>query len=559
MANFCLSKELTKPFLQALKDGTLDPQKLAEATSAERHTAFAKIIGEGDAREVNALFESKLLLKNQQAGIINWAKSVGGIKPEVMRDLVSRISKMDKVLNAADQHSFLSDLAAKKLGTEVTHDEARVITQTSKVAQNAREALAKDPLNPEKQISYGRAFMTLRDTIDSMKPKPNIWTLTNVINLPKSALTSVLHFSAPFVQGRGLLATKPWFEAFGNQFSNYLSTEAYKNSQAAIIGHPDYPLALDGKLGLTRLGDKLSTREEALQSSLLEHVPGLKTPVLASSRAFTGFLNEVRFKNFSDLIAAAKLRGENVSKGSQTVKDIAQTVNNFSGRGPLGTNDRFAELGPTLNNFFFSPRKIIATMQMFNPLRYVDPRISTTAKIGAARYMTGQLITTAAMLELAHLSGASVNLDPTNTDFLKIRMGKTTLDASGGVAIYARLLGRLIEGKTTSSTNKVTSLTSGKYGSPTRLDESVSFFKNKLAPTAGMFLDFLQNQNPAAYGKPFNLAGEKGPFVTSEIYNKFSPIVIQQFINFARSDPQAYQWLPALAGIFGVEVNTPVQ
>lgn len=168
MANICLPKEVKQTFLRALKDGTIDPQKLSEATSAERHANFAKIVGEGNAKEVNALFESKLLLKNQQQGIINWAKSVGGLKPEVMKDLVSRVTKLEKVLSPEEQSKFLADLAAKKLGTEVSIDEATKITQLAKAAQEekAKSTSALSGFSDE----YLKAANTMRDYIDSLKP-----------------------------------------------------------------------------------------------------------------------------------------------------------------------------------------------------------------------------------------------------------------------------------------------------------------------------------------------------------------------------------------------------
>jgi hypothetical protein len=561
---FCLPKALTQKFLTALKNGTLDPAKLSELSSADRHAAFEEVVGKGNAAEVNALFESKLLLKNQQRGMIDWAKSIGGLKPEILNNIVTKIQNMDKFLNAADAKSFLSDLAAKRLGTEVTFEEAKQITDLSKEAQATRDALAKDPLNYDAQVAYGRALIDMKNYVESLKPQNHgvgYWT-NQILSLPKSALTSVLHFSAPFVQGRGLLMTRPWWEAFGNQFKYYVSAESYKNFNASIMGHPDYQLAVKGGLGLTRLGDKLSAREEALQSSLLEHVPVLRPVVLASSRAFTGFLNEVRFKNFVNLVQSARLRGEDVSMNSKTIKDIANVVNNFSGRGGLGGIS--PEWQPALNNVFFSPRKIVATVQMFNPQTYLDPRISTTAKLGAVKFMAGQVISTAAILELAHLAGASVNLNPTNTDFLKIRIGNITIDTTGGSAIYLRLIGREIMGQSQSAAGKTSSLTSGKFGTQSRGSDVGSFLLGKLAPVAGTFADFLFNQNPAAFGKPFNLAGSltggKGSLATSEAYNRLTPIVMQQFINLAMSDPKnAAIWLPALSGIFGVEVYTPVK
>ena len=78
----CLPKFLVDKFLEKLKSGEIDPAKLTDMTSAERNSYFSSFMGETNATKVNALFESKILLKNQQQGIINWAKQVTGIKPK---------------------------------------------------------------------------------------------------------------------------------------------------------------------------------------------------------------------------------------------------------------------------------------------------------------------------------------------------------------------------------------------------------------------------------------------------------------------------------------------
>ena len=116
MANFCIPKELIDNIKEKFRNKELDPEKLQEMTSEERHSLFADILGENNARSVNSLFESKLLLKNQQAGIISWAQKLVGQKPEVLRDIVSRVNRMDKVLNPAELDVFLKDLAETKLG-----------------------------------------------------------------------------------------------------------------------------------------------------------------------------------------------------------------------------------------------------------------------------------------------------------------------------------------------------------------------------------------------------------------------------------------------------------
>jgi len=76
---FCLPSTEVNKFLDALKAGKIDPAKLSEMSSIERREFFKQFMSESSAKQTNALFESKLLLKNQQKGIINWAKSIAKI------------------------------------------------------------------------------------------------------------------------------------------------------------------------------------------------------------------------------------------------------------------------------------------------------------------------------------------------------------------------------------------------------------------------------------------------------------------------------------------------
>jgi uncharacterized membrane protein len=74
MATWCLPKEQANKFKQALKDGTINPQKMIDMTTQERRDFLASIIGDRDAAHANALFENKMLNKNVMKGLVTWAK-----------------------------------------------------------------------------------------------------------------------------------------------------------------------------------------------------------------------------------------------------------------------------------------------------------------------------------------------------------------------------------------------------------------------------------------------------------------------------------------------------
>jgi hypothetical protein len=536
-------------------------------TSDERHSFLEGIVGKDQAGDVNALFESKLLLKNQQAAMIGWAREAAGLKPSVRQDIISKINKLDTVLNPDTQDAFLHDLASKKLGTDVTLEEAQKISSLAKDAAAAKAQRDATPTD-ENILKYGKAKGAVGDYLDSVKPSPNRgWKniATDIMNIPKSALTSVLHFSAMGVQGWGMVSTPEFWSAAVDQFKYFASEENYKNAEAMISGHPDYDIARRAGLGITSIDGKLNDREEAIQSSLLQKASkwvsnktGAPDIIRASSRAFTGFLNTLRFDRFEKLLTAARLRGEDIQSGSKPTEDIAHIVNSFTGRGDLPFGLDKAQ--SAMNTIFFSPRKMMGAVDMFNPWTYLDPKASPTAKIAAFRQLTGSLIVTGAMLTAAKLAGASIETDPRGTNFGKAKIGNTTIDMTGGNASYVRLLARIITNKSKSSTGKVTTLgtpitTTTKTGKTevlpftpsTRESEVQDYIRNHTAPVVSALWDWAAGSN--SVGQPVTLK--------SEAFSTLTPLVTQAFVDMYENDPKTFRevW-PMLPSIFGYSTES---
>lgn len=165
---FCLPQSQASAFLQALRDNKIDPVALRDMGSPARHEFFASLLGDENAREVNALFESKLLLKDWKRGMVTWARQLSGVKEPVRRSFISKIEKMDRILNPAEEKDFYADLAAKNLGTEVTYDEAKKISDLSHKAVAERD-------KPTQSLSgvsddYLKAADDLHHYVRSLKP-----------------------------------------------------------------------------------------------------------------------------------------------------------------------------------------------------------------------------------------------------------------------------------------------------------------------------------------------------------------------------------------------------
>jgi len=544
---YCLIPALAEKFKKALKSGDINPRKLSEMTSKKRREFFDGLLGETHGKKVNALLETKLLLKNKERGMITWAKQLSGIKDETRVDLISKIERMigteenkKFILNPKNEEMFLQDLASTRLGVDVTIDEARKITKLSEKITKAKELHLKDVDNELNRIKYGRDIISMNEYVADLKPGMNaIDQFTNVANVPR-ALMATLDVSAPGRQGFGMITRKSFWKNLKPMFKALFSENAYADIQADIITRPNYDKMKKAGLRLSGLGDKLTEREEAFMTNLLDKIPGIR----GSERAYTSFLSKLRADAFDDFVRKAELAGEDVSKQGRVIKDLADVVNNFTGAGRLGKID---QASPLANAFFFSPRKIAASVQKLNPQKYLDPRISPTARKEAFKSLVGMLGVSSSILALSNMAGADNKSDPRSSDFGKVKIGETRFDVSGGESGYLVLLARMISNKTKSTTSDIVRTLGEDYGASTRGDTLVKFFRNKLSPTASYVGDYLYGED--AIGKPFD--------AKKSAINRTIPLIIQTVVETQQEDPEMVT--PSiLAELFGVSASTYV-
>lgn len=528
--SWCLIPKFVDQFKQDLISGEINPEKLNKMSSKERHEFFSGKFGEQNATNINSLFESKLLLKNQQAGIIRWAEKVMS-GSEAKRDVVSMVQRMEKILDPKTEREFLGELASKRLGVSLNAGEAQRILEISNKIKDL-----KDYKNDSERINYGKAQIELTDYISSLSTKKaNL--LTNVANVPRSIMAS-LDLSAPLNQGWGMLSRKQFYTSFRDMFKYVKSERNLKELQADIITRDVYPVAKKAGLRLTDLGNKLEMREEQFMSTLLDRVPG----IAASQRAYTGFLNKLRIDVFQDMIKKAEIAGEDVSIGSKAAEDIAGVVNNFTGGARVG---RIEGAVPALNALFFSPRKITSTLEMLNPRNYLDPKISKTARLEATRNFIGSLAISATVIALGRMLGSDKpETDPTSTDFGKIRVGNTRLDISGGNATYLTLLSRLISGETKNSSGAKQSL-GNKFGQTSGADLIAQFLRYKLSPNASLIVDIASRANAIGQERT----------VTQSLIDRFKPMFASSVVELLQSDTDG-KFALALGALFGAGLST---
>lgn len=541
--SYCLIPSLVEKFKKSLIGGEIDPAKLSNMTSAERHEFFSKIVGEADAKSVNSLFESKLLLKNKELGFINWAKTLTGIKPEVKQDILSKIEKWSKkgILNADSEEKFLQDLASTRLGADVTFEEAKAITDLSE-----KMAEFKGKLNDKGESrQYGLAKASMEKYISDLKLKGKETTVTGAIKDVAGAakgIKATLDNSGLFRQGWKTLWTNPvkWAENSAKSFK-YIG-KTFKGEDVMLGVKADIyakKYAIDGTFKKMKLD--IGDMEEAFPSTLPEKIPLFKTLYKASENAYTGFLYGLRADIATKMLDLAKTQGIDIADKAQ-LESIGKLVNSLTGRGNLGN---FEMVGKELNNFFFSPKFLKSNID-FLTAHQLQKGVTPFVRKQAAKNLLKVIAGTGAVLATANaLKPGSVDFDPRSTKFGKIKAGDTTFDVTGGMGSIVTLVSRIVTGSSKNSTGKVSKLNSG-FGSQNGMDVFWQFWEGKLSPTAGLARDLI-NQS--------DFMGNKLT-VSGELLNTFLPMPIATGIELYQNPNAAPFLLSMIADGLGISTNT---
>lgn len=541
---YCLLPRLAEEFKQRLRDGRINPEQLNDMTSLERREFFKEFLGEDNAKNVNALFESKLLLKNQQAGMITWAKTVTGIKPEIRRDIISRIEKMDAVLNPAQEKAFLSDLAAKKLGIDVTVEEAQKISELSKTLTEAKT----------QTTGRGQAQVDLEDYVRDLKkqivkPRTVGSTLSELAGNAKS-LKATGDNSAIFRQGWKVMFTNPdiWVKNSLSTFTDMVRTvggnEVMNEVRATMYEKENY---INGRYKKADLA--LIKPEEDFPTSWAEKIPGVGRIYKASEVAFTAFQYRNRMDVFDLYTRQAEKLGRDIEE-SDFLKNTGHMVNDLTARANLG---KYEGVASTVNNVFFSPRKLVAdlhflTAELGRKGVRQDPFLRQKAAMNLVKVIAG----TASILAIANaLKPGSVEPDSTSSDWGKIKIGNTRFDVTAGMGSIIVLASRAITRSSKSTqTGKKTKLNSGKYGSMTVSDLFLGdqgFLANKLSPAAKVVWE--------TWFVGHDFQGNK-PTILGELKNAYEPLPFTNAEELLKDPNSANDILSIIADALGIGTNT---
>jgi len=553
MATFCLVKKHADEFLKKIKNGEINPEKLSKMTSKERRVFFTKMFNEDVAKNVNALFESKLLLKNQKAGMITWAKRVGGITQDAKRDIISKINRLEKVLDPKAEQDFLEDLAAKKMGIDVSEKEAKNIFEFAKNVETKEKLInASSPIGSKERLEYGTERVMFLKYVDELKKEAGKLSFVEYFKNPKEVVYDLAGLSKSLLasmdnsffgrQGIKVLYNKPtiWAKNFAKSWSD-IGRELIKIDATDLIKADVYsrPNALNGKYKTMKVDVGILT-EEAFPSSLPEKIPLLGRLFKGAEAAFNGGAMRMRADLADKYIKLAEKNGLDMLNKDEAV-GVGKLINSMTGRGSIG---KLETIGKEVNATFFSIKFFKSNFDTLTA-HLLDKKMGAFEKKEARKNLLRIVGGVAGVLTTSELlQPGSTELDPRSANFGKIKIGNTRFDVTGGMASListaSRLTPTLHNGEwgfwtKSSITGKYTKLGTGKYGERTALDVMEAFWENKLSPLAGVLRDVWR-------GKDFQ---GRQPTVKTLLKGATTPLPIQTFTELL-NDPKSAPLIPAM-------------
>ncbi len=502
---WCLPPSQVEKFKNGLRSGDIDPMALAEMSSAERRALFEKHLGKENAEPINTEFERKLLLKNRQQGYVTWAKKMLGENTPAGRDVISRVQRMENILNPADEKAFLEDLAARRLGTRVTSEEATKIAGLSKAVTDAKAA---DPNSTE----YGHAALALRNYVGSLRAKAeraNMSPLSKAATTASNTFFNIATFAHGTVgpithAGENIFHPSRWgnyMKNVGRTWGNTFSPKFYEEQMARHVADPNFEM----------------WRKAGLANDPSVHYDEYQN---AQMQKMFGFVGKMGTRGFDALKTMrqdfANSRWNKLSEQQRTpemAKAIADLVNHST-----GAIRSKALSGPVPRGIFFAapleasrwarilgdPVKAANTFTNWRKATPSERYFAKSTVKNHAEFMAtylGALALNAAALK-ASGSDDKVNFtDPSKPDWLRFKVKGRAIEPTGGIISTIGFIGRLANA----------AIEKPKYGETryaTMGKIAAEQARSKLSPAAGLGVDAATRSD--FRGRPLPFSSDEG-------------------------------------------------
>ena len=408
----------------------------------------------------------------------------------------------------------------------------------------------KEPraLSP-REIELSRQLVNLKDEffryaaeyrLKNMSKVERFWDRTKeTMHLSRAIMTS-FDLSAVFRQGGIASLAHPRLAAAASRemLAALRRGDGEFNTMDKISKDKLYALAMRAGLSITTDSGKITRQEEAYMGRWAKWGIGKKGTkinelslkalffVAPSARAYTTFLNSMRFRVFKYMVS-------NLSAGGEVTIDeakvIASYVNAATGRAELG---KFNQAAANLNTVFFAPRYVASRFQYLAMPFYLLPSTKVSGRVkkmiameyarhamGLAAFL-GLSVALASLLTDDEEEKPTVEFDPRSSDFMKLKIGDTRIDPMAGLSQTVTLIGQMATGQKKGLRGDIKDLygENRKFGDPDLWEVGTGFLRKKLAPIPGAIVDLRVGEN---------VIGEKET-VLSATTDLFVPLSFQE-------------------------------
>ncbi len=498
---WCLPPEDVEKFKKGIMSGEIDPEKIAAMSSPERIKFFGEKFGKSLAVVMNSQVEKSLLAKNQRAAITAWARKMlaGEKNKAASEEAIREADAIKDFVQPEEQDALLKRLAAIKMRTDVSYDEALKIAELADEVQKTKEVADAGG----DRIPYGKARYEMKRYVQGLmsegagffntegvpaweKPVVLSGRALKLVSDNSRAINAAWDDSALLRQGAPVLAAHPeiWKkhakESFVNGAKSLKGEDVTAAVESDLMSRPLYDT-------MVRSGLSIAKEEEMFPTHLPAKVPIIGRAYTASEVMFSAFQHEVRADLFEKLVRLARIAGATLDEAQY--KAISSLVNSLTGKGKI--TDKLG-IEKFLQSLFFSPSFMKARLDRLIihplfPLKYSGMTEFTRNQARKNLLKWGLLIT--AVLGVAAALGARVSLDPYSSEFMKIRVGNMVFDPTAGMAADVVFAARELFGKVEDKHGRDVPMKTGGHGK-----ELFRYGRNKLNPLAATVTDTLFGQ-----------------------------------------------------------------
>lgn len=568
MADICILPEFIDDIEKVMDESPDSLTRLAKLTDLFGGNAKS-------AQEINKLFETKLLLKNQSVAMDRFIESIDGIGAQKKAELREAIQRrmVDRTEKIQDDEllSIAKDIFDKKYDLDLKPTQVKELNKFKREVYNTEQLIEGTPSGSPERIANAKAQVAMSDYVDYLinptknqglidtvktylketgqkfEGKTSVEKVLESGKLAADVLTSPIYKSVQasmdvsyaLRQGYKVFARSPkiWLKSLKESFKPFTQLASPEDKWRAmeafkieLASKEMYKEALDSKLAIGVI-------EEFFPTTFAEKIPLIGRVFKASNEAFTIFSQGSRMRMFEDMVKHAQGNGTEIT--SDLMKEFAMLANSISGRGSLGSLEKIPS---TVNKVLFSGRFIKSQLDTFYlPFK---PDLSPTArKIAMAESvkaigMMGTIMATAAQF-------TDVEFDPRSSKFGKMKLPGSKdvwIDITGGLGSYITLASRIATQKSKSAnTGKVRDLNTGEFGSQTTWDVFMNWAGNKLAPAPSAIRDYLKGET---------FGGEELTAIGS-VKNLLTPITISNALDLFGNEDTATAFISTMFDALG--------